>query len=338
MKCPVCGKNIPKGSFFCNHCGEKIEVENATAANAATTDNASYNPKQKIKVDNLDKFILKKAGAEKKRRKYKSKKSLPNINPAVLNCIKWIVGFRSKNALCAIIAIIWYIYAVFAAKRGEWTTFFGMLAFAYIAAGIIKYKKYDNSLYIILIGTICFFAYAAIGRFQPAPDTDTTIVAQTTAATATAAPTLTSEESEKQLEEAKENLSESWNELKESVGIETKEKPEDRPFNPSEYTSAPSYEELARYPDHYENGMYKFYGEVLSVSEGIFNTALRLQLNDDFNQVIYCEVPNEMLESRRILEHDFITIYGVSKGTTTYTTVLGARLTVPKIRVTQWMM
>lgn len=150
-------------------------------------------------------------------------------------------------------------------------------------------------------------------------------------------PTKSSEEIQAEYEQSKEDLKNSWNELKESLGIETEEKPEDAPFNPSDYTSAPDYEELARYPDSYKNGLYKFYGKVLQVSEGIFNTAIRLELHDDINQVIYCEVPNDLTESRRILEDDYVTMYGVYKGTTTYKTVLGARMTVPKITVTQYM-
>lgn len=161
--------------------------------------------------------------------------------------------------------------------------------------------------------------------------------AETLAPTIDSTPTKSPEETQAEYEKSKEELKESWNELKESLGIKTEEKPEDVPFNPADYTSAPDYEELARYPDSYKNGLYKFYGKVLQVSEGIFNTAIRLELHGDINQVVYCEVPNNLTENRRILEDDYVTMYGVYKGTTTYKTVLGARMTVPKITVTQYM-
>lgn len=339
MYCKYCGKEIPKDSVFCKHCGKNVldakkepvqekkqAPQQPKPSKSPKAEHKEYDPKAKIKMDDAMFF---------KTRQKKQHDSNADSNNSVS---QWIVGFRSKNALCMVLAVIWYLCAIYAAIDGNWAAFFGMIAIAYLAMGIIKYKQYQNSLYIILIGALCFLGSAIVTTLQPPSADETPVVAQATNVPATAEPMLTPEQADAEYEQAKQDLQESWNELKEAVGIDTEEKPEDRPFDPSEYSSAPSYEELARYPDNYTDGMYKFYGEAIQVSEGIFNTAIRLKINDDIDQVIYCEVPNDMLESRRILENDFVTMYGVYKGTTTYTTVLGARLTVPKIRVTQWMM
>lgn len=218
---------------------------------------------------------------------------------------------------------------------------------AAVASAISKMSKGGKIFLIIcllLVISCISKACSAIRGDDQASYNSTNQPIETTVSMPEPTPTRSPEEIRAEYEQSKENLKQSWNELKESLGIgsgeeteeETKQEPEDAPFNPADYASAPAYEELARYPDSYKGSLYVFYGKVLQVSEGIFNTTIRLEINDDINQVIYCEVPKDLTESRRILEDDYVTMYGVYDGTTTYTTVLGTNMTVPKITVTQY--
>ncbi|MDD4774272.1 MAG: toxin regulator [Eubacteriales bacterium] len=103
------------------------------------------------------------------------------------------------------------------------------------------------------------------------------------------------------------------------------------------YNTGITFDQLARNPDTYKGEKVKFTGEVLQVSE--FDTEVQIRLATKANSwggysddVIYIYF-DESLISNRILEEDIITIYGVSKGLHSYTTVLGATVTLPLISV-----
>lgn len=97
-----------------------------------------------------------------------------------------------------------------------------------------------------------------------------------------------------------------------------------------------SYKDLARYPEKYKGEYVKFSGEIVQVcseakSEYYYST-YRLATYRGYDNVIYIYVDNYG-SGRRILEDDKVTIYGKYKGLYTYTTVMGASVTIPSIEV-----
>ncbi len=101
------------------------------------------------------------------------------------------------------------------------------------------------------------------------------------------------------------------------------------------YDTGIKYNDLARYPDDFEGKKVKFKGEVVQVTE--INNEVQIRLatkknswggySDDIVYVYF----DKSLVSGRILEDDVITVYGVSKNLYSYTSVLGATITIPLI-------
>ena len=97
------------------------------------------------------------------------------------------------------------------------------------------------------------------------------------------------------------------------------------------------YKDVARNPENYKNKNAIINGKVIQVSEGLLGSVtLRvatkeseyLGYTDDVYLVTYKQV-----ESNRILEDDMITIWGVCDGVTTYSSVLGGKITVPSVKM-----
>lgn len=96
-----------------------------------------------------------------------------------------------------------------------------------------------------------------------------------------------------------------------------------------------TYEDLARNPEENEGKPVEFYGEVIQVVEGDLFNRYRFMVDGDYDQIILLEIPSFSLEER-ILEGDLLTVSGVSQGNITYTTVLGASVTVPSVLITDF--
>lgn len=95
------------------------------------------------------------------------------------------------------------------------------------------------------------------------------------------------------------------------------------------------YKDIARNPDKYFGKRAKFKGEVVQVIEGYYDTTLRVDVTKgkygiytDTMYVVY--TPKSSSESR-ILEDDIITIYGELSGIETYETIMGSRVSIPRI-------
>lgn len=119
---------------------------------------------------------------------------------------------------------------------------------------------------------------------------------------------------------------------KEKAEKEAVEKAEKEKKEKQGYNTGITYSQLARTPDKYEDEKVKFSGTVLQVSEGLFSDKIRLGVNGSYDNVLYLSVPSGITDER-ILEDDYITIYGTSKGIETYTTVMGASVSIPSINV-----
>lgn len=95
-----------------------------------------------------------------------------------------------------------------------------------------------------------------------------------------------------------------------------------------------TFEELARNPEKIRGNKVKLTGEVIQVSENDISIGMRVNITkneygwyEDTVYIIY--YPEE--EEDKILEDDIITIYGTAEGEYSYTSIMGAYITIPKI-------
>lgn len=100
-----------------------------------------------------------------------------------------------------------------------------------------------------------------------------------------------------------------------------------------------TYKEIARNPNKYKGENVKFTGKVMQVTEDFINSnfiTILLQVTkneyDLYDDTIYCNYTYESGEDK-ILNDDIITIYGICEGDTSYISVLGSSITVPKINI-----
>lgn len=98
------------------------------------------------------------------------------------------------------------------------------------------------------------------------------------------------------------------------------------------YETGISYDNIARNPDEYEGKKVKFTGEVIQLIENDDTIQIRFAIDKDYDQIIFCEYSPSIVDSR-ILEDDVITIYGVSAGTISYESTLGAKITIPAVSI-----
>ena len=98
-----------------------------------------------------------------------------------------------------------------------------------------------------------------------------------------------------------------------------------------------AYTDIARYTDDYKGKNVVFRGKVIQATEGSFGLSNTYRISvtegelglwyDDIVYVTYT-VPDG---GPNILEKDIVTFWGECKGTTSYTSVLGAKITIPKV-------
>ena len=122
-------------------------------------------------------------------------------------------------------------------------------------------------------------------------------------------------------------------ELLEALGIADKiEEAAKLEASKAQYSSDYSYESLSRNPDTYKGQKGKFSGKVLQVSEGDpgYYSVIRLGINGSYDNVLYVRYDSELLSSR-ILEDDWITVYGELTGVYTYTSIWGKSITIPSL-------
>lgn len=126
-------------------------------------------------------------------------------------------------------------------------------------------------------------------------------------------------------------LQSDYNELKALYDAETAVEYE-TPTDLSEYAADITYDNLARTPDDYEGKAVKFYGKVIQLIEGGEETQIRLAIDGDYDKIILIGY-NPKIVSERVLEDDYITIYGISMGIFTYESTMGGMISVPGVYV-----
>ena len=99
-----------------------------------------------------------------------------------------------------------------------------------------------------------------------------------------------------------------------------------------------SFEELSRNPDKLKGTALTFTGEVIQVTEPVIGDTVTLRI--DVTKTEYGFYTDTILATvevpegeDRILEDDIITFYGDCEGLYTYTSVLGSKISLPKISI-----
>lgn len=100
-----------------------------------------------------------------------------------------------------------------------------------------------------------------------------------------------------------------------------------------------TFKKLARNPDKYKGENFKIKGQVIQVldSDSWFNesTALRINITQDgafWTDTIIAAV-NIPKGDDRILDDDIITLWGTCKGLYTYKSVLGQKISLPRVDI-----
>lgn len=153
-----------------------------------------------------------------------------------------------------------------------------------------------------------------------------------------ASPWFEMKEEERKAEEerlAKEKAEKEEAERKAKEEAEAKAKAEQEAKEKQGYETGITYDQLARTPDDYKGEKCKFKGKVIQVMEEDSIVVMRLAVNGNYDNILYVMTTSKTLNGERILEDDYITVYGTSAGIYTYTTVLGASVSIPSMLVTK---
>ncbi|SDK54885.1 hypothetical protein [Lacicoccus qingdaonensis] len=86
--------------------------------------------------------------------------------------------------------------------------------------------------------------------------------------------------------------------------------------------------DIERNPDDYMNELITFEGKIIQVLEEDGVSAYRIAVNDDYDRVVLVSTQSSSLEER-LLEDDYVTVYGEFTELMTYETVVGGSRTVP---------
>ena len=140
---------------------------------------------------------------------------------------------------------------------------------------------------------------------------------------------MTAAEQEKKEAELKAAKEAKEKEEAEKLAAEQKKKEEEEKKG---YDTGITYSQLARTPDDYLAKKVKFSGKVLQVMEDGDSIGIRLAVDGDYDNVILGTFDSSII-SERILEDDYITVYGLSAGIYTYESTMGASISVPSMTI-----
>lgn len=93
------------------------------------------------------------------------------------------------------------------------------------------------------------------------------------------------------------------------------------------------YTELARYPEKYEGEHIKISGQIIQALEYGNYCEYRISMDKNYGDVVYGIFVREN-GGARVLENDYVTIYGLGQGLITYESTAGLKITIPEIRIT----
>lgn len=98
------------------------------------------------------------------------------------------------------------------------------------------------------------------------------------------------------------------------------------------YETGITYDQLARTPDQFKGKKVKFTGKVVQVLEQDDLVQIRLAVDDNYDTVLLGLYKSSIVPSR-VLEEDYITIYGISSGTISYESTSGKTITIPGVAI-----
>ncbi len=140
---------------------------------------------------------------------------------------------------------------------------------------------------------------------------------------------MTAAEQEKKEAELKAAKEAKEKEEAEKLAAEQKKKEEEEKKG---YDTGITYSQLARTPDDYLAKKVKFSGKVAQVMEDGDSVGIRLAVDGDYDNIILGTFDSSII-SERILEDDYITVYGLSAGIYTYESTMGASISVPSMTI-----
>lgn len=140
---------------------------------------------------------------------------------------------------------------------------------------------------------------------------------------------MTAAEQEKKEAELKAAKEAKEKEEAEKLAEEQKKKEEEEKKG---YDTGITYSQLARTPDDYLAKKVKFSGKVVQVMEDGDSIGIRLAVDGDYDNIILGTFDSSII-SERILEDDYITVYGLSAGIYTYESTMGASISVPSMTI-----
>ena len=98
------------------------------------------------------------------------------------------------------------------------------------------------------------------------------------------------------------------------------------------YNTGITYDQLARTPDDYEGKKVKFSGKVIQVIEDDDYVMIRFAANNNYNTIILALYEKNIVSSR-ILDDDYITIYGIASGLYSYESTGAGTITIPFVEI-----
>lgn len=92
-----------------------------------------------------------------------------------------------------------------------------------------------------------------------------------------------------------------------------------------------TYDDIARYPNNYQYQIIKINGRIMQIMYDFIQPGMDgYLLSTNYGDIVLCGAFTNTSEPR-ILENDFITLYGISAGLDTYITVNNVEETVPSM-------
>lgn len=92
-----------------------------------------------------------------------------------------------------------------------------------------------------------------------------------------------------------------------------------------------TYDQIAREPNKYKGTYVKLKGDIVQIQDNGSSAVLRVNITEDeYNDIVWVNYSYAANE-KKLLQDDTINIWGLSKGETSYTSILGAKITVPEV-------
>lgn len=116
----------------------------------------------------------------------------------------------------------------------------------------------------------------------------------------------------------------------ESEEYKTKHKFMNTPKDEFNILNATNVKDVERNPNNFIGKPYKFEGKVIQVLEEDIYNNYRIAIDDEYSSVVLVEIVDLSNNDNRILEDDYVTVYSQFEDLTSYETVSGSEVTLPK--------